>query len=187
MRTHNRGFTLIEVMVVLSILAIIAVLAYNFFGNTVKEAKLKQAATQTYKDMRVLNDAWDEYIRLNGAEFAYNPENTFADTVDAGIIKALPHPPSAAAGTGGLQPDYYVYDAWDNFAGTATQDRVIEMYNVNDAFCAQFNDLYTSLGSTVWDYQGQGNTYPAGEMAFCLKWQTTDVDGAEVMWILEAK
>ncbi len=54
---NNRAFTLIEVMVVLSILALIAILAYNFFGSTMKEATVSQAATKIYNDLRVISDA----------------------------------------------------------------------------------------------------------------------------------
>lgn len=180
---HNRAFTLIEVMVVLSILALIAILAYNFFGSTMKEATLTQAATKTYNDMRILSDAWDESYRKNGVELDYSADDDFSAAVTDGILKALPKPPAAAAGVGGLQPNYELWDAWDNFAGTATQDRVIEMYNVTDDFCKRYNELYTGLGSVVWDYNTLG-TYPPNEATFCFK-PSASLDQNETVMILE--
>ena len=44
-RKKMQGFTLIEVMVVLSILALVAILAYSFFGNTMKSDDMNDATS----------------------------------------------------------------------------------------------------------------------------------------------
>lgn len=61
----RRAFTLIEVMVVLSILAIIAILTYSFFGSVVKEAKLKHEVAVIEKSLLELQAAYDLYIMKN--------------------------------------------------------------------------------------------------------------------------
>lgn len=83
----NKGFTLIEVMVVLSILALIAILAYNFFGSTMKEAQIKQKTTQIFNDLRVVSDACELFYNKTGS---WPTDVDGNDLVNAGIIKAMP-------------------------------------------------------------------------------------------------
>jgi prepilin-type N-terminal cleavage/methylation domain-containing protein len=82
---NNRAFTLIEVMVVLSILTIIAILAYNFFGSTMKEAAEKQKSVEIYRALNVLADGFDLYYAKNGTETTFWP-----DLLTDGIIKSNP-------------------------------------------------------------------------------------------------
>lgn len=143
----RRAFTLIEVMVVLSILAIIAILAYNFFGSTMKEATLKQQATRIYNDLRVLSDATEKYFIDNGSYYAGGSDPALDPLVTSGILKSRP-----GKMHGG--------DAWWSFwttadrgGPTAAADTYLE-YGYDgaasiDELCRKYNEMFTSLGAGV--------------------------------------
>lgn len=141
----KKGFTLIEVMVVLSVLAIIAILAYNFFGGTMKEATVTQAAAKIADDMRVLDDGWNKYYIDNSAE----PAN-IAALVTAGTLKAVPSPPSN--GVAEAATVYVAADAVHTMSGTTSNDTLIYLDGVTADVCTEVNERYTDLGATVPDY-----------------------------------
>lgn len=139
---NRKAFTLIEVMVVLSILAIIAILAYNFFGGTMKEATLKNNAVKFWRAATILDAATSEYYRKNGSY----PANT-GDLVSAGIIKAVPEVP-----TGGSWS--FRNATGDRGGPTVAADIFWEWSqedNSLDAILTETNNLYTSLGATLPD------------------------------------
>jgi len=166
---NSRAFTLIEVMVVLSILALIAILAYNFFGGTMKEATLKQQTTKTYNDLRVVVDAMDLYYIKNGAY----PGST-ADLVTDGYLKSLP----TGLGTLPISIQKAMYDS----TGTATKDDVVRIGGggISDDQCKAYNDAYTSLGATIPDNAG---AVGAGA-TLCAFW---DGEGKHLWMVYEAK
>jgi len=132
----KRGFTLIEVLVVLSILAIVAVLAYNFFGSSMKEAKLTQATSKIYNDLRVLSDAAQVY------EVKHGTLNTdLAGLVADGIIKAAPTPdPAVMAIPGGNYE--YSYFAGDYLAPFGGDDDLVNLGGVNLEVCGAYNEKH---------------------------------------------
>lgn len=136
---NNRAFTLIEVMVVLSILALIAILAYNFFGSTMKEATLKQQVTKIYNDMRIIDDAIQLYYMENSTV------PTAAELISSGKLKSFPTPPVAAT--------YTINSTFANTAGTVAGDTVVGIWGASDVT----QDLCTAIN----DYSGNGQGYPA--------------------------
>lgn len=175
----KQAFTLIEVMVVLSILSIIAILAYNFFGGTMKEATLKQQVTKLYNDLRVLDDASNEYYRKNGSF-----PSVEADIVTAGIIKALPTPPSGAGTTAYLHNNSYAKYPDHNDAGdTSTSDGAWSTNNggISDELCAAFNE-YVGLAKAVHD-DSASETYPA--IYSCVTWDAVANSGNEIIAFFE--
>lgn len=161
----NRGFTLIEVMVVLSILAIIAILAYNFFGGTMREATLTQAITQIAKDMTTLNDAADKYYIEYGSKPGPFDVTFQNDLLSSGMIKAIPVPPPHTRRPIGSGEAYWVApDYWD-FTGDGVADDVIGL-DVTVEACDAFNAKYTQW-SAAWNYTDNANTSPVGAAIYC--------------------
>lgn len=151
----KKAFTLIEVMVVLSILAIIAILAYNFFGGTMKDANSKQAITKIYNDLRVIDDAVSKYEIDNGT---LPPDlNTL---VTSGIIKAIPQPPQQCwDGSGGFGYDYYPdYDVDMDADLNTVDDAATSLPNTNQSCAEDFNAAYNDI-SGIYVY-GTPTSYP---------------------------
>lgn len=139
----NKAFTLIEVMVVLSILALIAILAYNFFGGTMKEAKLKRDATVIYEGLRAVTDASELYYIKNSAW----PAN-LNDLVSGGFLKSVPPLVDSSIDSWPV-----IQTASDWGGPTNAADIGIYYYrglpSGGDLTCRKFNEMFTSLGGGV--------------------------------------
>lgn len=186
---QKRGFTLIEVMVVLSILALIAVLAYSFFGSSMREAKLSQAATKMYNDFRVINDAVERYEMETGSWPA-----DVAALVSAGYLKAVPQPIDAGFQRGAPYTGEYNFSAtYDNMNAGTVSDAAIVAYYFTDEFCSYLIAKYASAEGTLqsdqWDYEANGSLYPGavlgkGAQFYGIRWASADVDYCEVEWVV---
>lgn len=137
---NRHAFTLIEVLVVLSILALVAILSYNFFGGTMRDAAAVQGATKAYNDMRVISDALDLFELKTGAPLA---GSSLAPLVDGGYLKSLPTMTSSMA----LNPAVagYIYDsAMSDLDVDGDDDSYIATENVTMDICKAFNEKYAS-------------------------------------------
>ena len=118
---------------------IIAILAYNFFGGTMKEAKASQEATKYYNDGRVLTDAYDLYELKNPS---WNRSLTsgwpsLADLVSGGYLKAAP--------TGANGGSYTRYMDYMDFGGpSASNEALVEMEGISDEACRLYNLKYSN-------------------------------------------
>jgi prepilin-type N-terminal cleavage/methylation domain-containing protein len=183
---NRRAFTLIEVMVVLSILAIIAILAYNFFGSTMKSATTTQTAVKVYNDLVAISGAAELYAIDNGALPAGNNGQVEALILDGGYLKSWPVSPSSGG-------DYFYANAMDDMDGGAVADDVIYTNNFSDDVCVEFMSRYASglgtLQSAQWDYEGNTDQYPGavlgkGANVYGIKWSTADVDKCEIHMVM---
>lgn len=182
----NSAFTLIEVMVVLSILAIIAILAYNFFGSTMKEGKLTQASVQYFEGFRVISDAVEKYYLDTGAL----PVNAAA-LVSSGTLKALPTPPTGTYGGGST--DFGYIPGYDDMDSVGASDDTIYFDGVNEDVCLEFSKRYgvgpdSGAGTgAIWDYAGNTNTYPGSanraNRVYAISWGTAGK--CELDWVMQ--
>lgn len=173
MSKSQNGFTLIEVLVVLSLLALIAILAYNLFGNTMKDASYTAAATQIHKELTSLDAAMDEWSRINDGE-AYGAVIP-ADKIllQDGVIKASPIFPEAAKNS--TPPWEYRYQGIGFGYKTAANDLTIRAINVNDATCRKFNELFTPWGNYL-PLSGELSTATPPHMPVCVNHASADVN-----------
>jgi prepilin-type N-terminal cleavage/methylation domain-containing protein len=169
----TRAFTLIEVMVVLSILAIIAILAYNFFGSTMKQAAVSSQATQIYRDMLAIDTAYNLAAMKTGAHWevsapAVTPITNISTIIDDGGLRVVPTPPQNA-----YDPDEYFTwgyeygllgnNVWD-FGGPSTaKDLTIALFGVTRDVCQELNTKYSSVGATM------PTTYAKDVAFFCCE------------------
>jgi prepilin-type N-terminal cleavage/methylation domain-containing protein len=72
-KTHRHGFTLVEIMIVVAIIALLASIAVPNFMRARKRAQ----ATRILEDLRVIDNATDEYAIENNKTSGANP--VFAD------------------------------------------------------------------------------------------------------------
>ena len=156
---RNKGFTLIEVMVVLSILAIIAILAYNFFGSTMKEATESKTILKINNDLRVIAEAYEAYEMKTGVPaaavgvFAFSTLGNLDNLVDEGVLKSIPSP-SHPRGSADI---YYGVDRVNTYYGdTAKADTGVEAGYVTNDICEAYNEKYTSLGRVVYNLETAG-------------------------------
>ena len=182
---NNRAFTLIEVMVVLSILALIAILAYNFFGGTMKEASEKQAITKIFNDMRTLDDAYRLYQVKTGST-----PSTRAVMVSSGVLKSEPNPDSNYITN-------YIWDYQDsNYSlPTTALDDAIWGSNIPAAICKSWNEKYCpgcTEGADANQYLSSlhAGAYPANvdisNNRACLQNAAGDATGT-ILWIIDAQ
>jgi prepilin-type N-terminal cleavage/methylation domain-containing protein len=68
-KTHRRGFTLVEIMIVVAIIALLASIAVPNFMRARKRAQ----ATRILEDLRVIDNATDEYAIENNKTSGMNP------------------------------------------------------------------------------------------------------------------
>lgn len=175
----KRAFTLIEVMVVLSVLAIIAILAYNFFGGTMKDATLTQQVTKIKRDLQTISDAIILY-ESRGLGTISNVDADPSLLVSTGVLKSLPTPPPVF--TAGFETNQYRIDEqYDRFGpasvqapNPATDDDVVQVRNVTDDVCKKVNEENSWYSSyNIWDYNlanGEPARYPTEGIFFCVEW-----------------
>jgi type IV pilus assembly protein PilE len=83
MTKRNKGFTLIEVMIVVAILGILAGIAYNSYSNQVMRSNRSDA-------MATLNDVSQRLQRCYTTYSAYdNDDCTVYQTMDGGVIESF--------------------------------------------------------------------------------------------------
>lgn len=175
----TKAFTLIEVMVVLSILAIIAILAYNFFGGTMRDASMKQAATQLYRALQTIDDgATLEEIKTGQTWASYDLE----DLVTAGHIKSVPTPPSASicdGACGGMYSFMFV-DGYEDYDNNGQSDDVFIIGDLSHEFCGIFSDTHGLQG--MYDKALNGNTWSGWTPEPVAIWKYT-ATGCEIHFI----
>ncbi|WP_177566784.1 type II secretion system protein [uncultured Phascolarctobacterium sp.] len=91
---NKKGFTLVELVVVIAILGILAGLAIPYFLDSQAQARSAKAAA----DMRILQGAVEGYLAAgNTVALIGNPKtdgaNLFQNMKEKGFIAAIPEPP----------------------------------------------------------------------------------------------
>lgn len=127
-----------ELLIVIMVLALVAALLFGYLGNPLQKTSVQAATTQIVDNLRVLDEAWNQYYATNTAE----PSNIDA-LVNAGVIKSKPEPPSAAkktgySGTFAYSPNTADYD----IGGSTAKDTVIILAGVTDDVCKRVNYAY---------------------------------------------
>lgn len=189
----KRAFTLIEVMVVLSILAIIAILAYNFFGSTMKDASLTTEVVKVHNGLRVLADAHQEYIRKNGQDVPGHLDSNDGSMLTYFDVKSLPPEPKDnyqdfSGGRTAAHNDYNYDPANRNMnpAAGSTNDGLFNFAIVTDEFCVAYNARFApGLGTDMWRYPTTnpeaGPLNSAMQVTWCAKYETSNQN--YVFWI----
>lgn len=160
MERSARGFTLIEFMVVLSILALIAVLGYSYFGVLIHEARLSSEATKVHNSLLALVANSQEYIRRNGQPVP----GAHLDSYDGGMfdyleLKALSSEPADEYQdfTGGRTAETKDYSFDNNTesmdsANGASTDELFNFAIVTDDLCSKYNEMFAPAVGAAWKW-----------------------------------
>lgn len=179
---RRRGFTLIEILVVLSLLALVAVLAYGYFGDIYREVRSKQAASKIHRDLTAVSNAINQHLDGRNGIFMANPAHpahvaaavgaSRAILISKGYLKEEPKAKSTWAEPGCPTSVAYQYpqdstygktywnpdNAGSYFSYTHTGLRsFLLMRCVSDDICKQFNELGPLGTATIPNYTAQGN------------------------------
>ncbi|MBU1023706.1 type II secretion system GspH family protein [bacterium] len=117
--TNNKGFTLVELLVVVGILAILTVLAVPVYSRA-KNTALEAGAI---KGLEAMYDAYQLYYRDHG--FYPPARSTYSTEFYNHVRQYLPRDLNSATVTDGFIKGYEVRSLTRPFAGASTQNGVI--------------------------------------------------------------
>ncbi|MCL5237740.1 MAG: type II secretion system GspH family protein [Nitrospirae bacterium] len=139
---EQKGFTLVEIVVIIALLAIVALIVFQIFGNPFKQSSTDGNTTQIFEQFRAVEQGASQYYALNMKE---TPD--IATLTTAGILKTLPAPTTSAREptntyTSGytivLSNQYPSGTTITGFGGPAT-DTVAYLEGVTQDICSQVN------------------------------------------------
>lgn len=122
-KLNKKGFTLVEALIVIILIAIGAAIAFSFLGNPTREGRLTADVASIARDMSTVSEGWSKYFVTEGTYPA-----DFAALVADGTLKAVP----PMAGT-----DLAIEDSAD----TDTANYAVSPVVAPDV-CAAFNARY---------------------------------------------
>lgn len=151
----KKAFTLIEVMVVLTILALVAVLGYSFFGSVYQQAKTEQLAQQLHKDLGAYATAYEQYLGKYGDYPAGSNSITSGNApwiLSDGFLRDIHRVPAAATDPAyGAQSYYFSRSIVDGFGKIGYPDIVLYANYVKRDVCIAYNKLFVpALGERYW-------------------------------------
>lgn len=135
---NRKGFTLVEMLVILMIIGVIVAVLVGIMGNPVTEATKDGAVAKTGDDMRALKDAIDLHMVRGNAE-----PTAFSELLTAGIITQILVPSKNAGSGTAYTLDKVNYTAW----GTNAADVAIVLAGVKDTICDAFNVKYAGIAA----------------------------------------
>jgi prepilin-type N-terminal cleavage/methylation domain-containing protein len=135
------GFTLIELIIVITLVGIVVASLVGIFGNPLREASVDSAASQIGDHMRSISD---------GADYYYSKTTTEATTMSDltsganATLKTSPVAPlyaksSSYTGTYEYVLDTMSYTEWV----TTAADTVVVLDGLTDAVCTKINEKFT--------------------------------------------
>lgn len=131
---NKKGFTLVEMLVMLAVIGLIAGILFGVMGNVFGDSSVKAAAVQTSDGLRQLNDAAQNYQAQKAAKAA-----DWDTLVTAGMLTTLPPSPSTVGSP-----------AW-GYDSTTVAGKVfatLAIPTANAAVCQKINELYAGMGAT---------------------------------------
>lgn len=168
MKAHRSGFTLIEILVVISILAILAVIIVTAITGSLARAK-KTTAVSNIRSCRIMLQQYSTKIgqvyafpkRLThcSTKYGFTEEpNVFLDPADPGRGKNGPFAPGWDPSAANMA--WYNKDLGEGRAGSPPDELptsfVFEMADVNTSNPAMMGWLYKNPPPSVWDIDKDG-------------------------------
>ena len=139
---NQKGFTLVEMLIVIALIALAAVIMFGVLGNSYGDASVKQSATKLGDDMRAVNDASQKYMVDKGSE-ATALSGAGTALVDSGYMTMIPVAPSSAGATP-YAWDTSTYKGWSN---AANNDTVVKSTITSTPICQKINELFAGLAA----------------------------------------
>jgi prepilin-type N-terminal cleavage/methylation domain-containing protein len=133
----NRGFTLVEVLVMLAVIGLITGVLFGVMGNVFGDSSTKAAAIQISDGIRQISDGAQNYQAQKSMQAA-NP----GTLITAGLLNSMPPVPSAVGTTWAA--------AWGTDASRSGK-KLMTLSVTNDAVCQKVNELFAGLaaGATI--------------------------------------
>jgi prepilin-type N-terminal cleavage/methylation domain-containing protein len=134
------GFTLVELLVVITIIGIVVATLIGIFGNPLQDASTRNAGSQVGNHLRSINDGANYFFARTTVR-----ATTMADLTTGAnaTLTTPPVPPSFArvqghAGTYAYVINTTAYTQWR----TAAADTVAVLEGLTDDVCRMFNEMY---------------------------------------------
>jgi len=151
LKRNQKGFTLIEVLIVIILLGIIITFMFKYGGNIFSNASTQSSASKIVDDFRVIDDAASRYqmdkaanaTALSGAATTLTVAVTSSGTP---YLSSIPTPPSSGVTTGSS----YTWDnaTYTNTWGTAAADTVIALTTITSTeVCSEINRQFAGGAS----------------------------------------
>jgi prepilin-type N-terminal cleavage/methylation domain-containing protein len=123
---NQKGFTLVEMLIVLVLIGLAVALMVGIFGNPFSNASIDSAATRVIDDLRSIEGAAQAYKVKEAATPA-----DIAALVTKGYLKTTPVPPSALSGS--------TYTMALGTYKTSGEDMIATLDKVKDDICKAIN------------------------------------------------
>jgi prepilin-type N-terminal cleavage/methylation domain-containing protein len=157
------GFTLLEILVVITVIGIVIATLIGIFGNPLADATTRNAASQVSNHLRSISD---------GANYFFVRTTTRATTMAqlttgaAATLTSPPVPPpharsTAHTGTYAYALNTTTYTQWR----TTAPDTVVVLEGLTDESCRTFNEMYAGSATIFTAVQANRNIQcirPAG-------------------------
>lgn len=143
-RVLRKGFTLVEVLIVLIMIGVIAWLFISNFSNPIKSGTTQASANKIAEDMRSIADATDKYI----VEKQTNPlgvSHATAGLLENNYLKFAPIPTSVNTAYVWDETTYTGASSW----GTALADTALTTTTTSTALCQKINEMFTGAAATA--------------------------------------
>lgn len=149
---NNKGFTMIEMLIVIILIGFVITFLFNYLGNAFKGAASQQAASKISDDMRTISDAGARYqmeqatnaTALTGVATALDTKLSSSGTP---YIVTIPSPPTTGTTTGTAYTwDATAYTGW----GTSAPDSVITLPGITSIdVCEQINSQFAGIAANT--------------------------------------
>lgn len=140
--TGDKGFTLIEMVISIALLAIVIGVSISYYSATFGSSSAESAAVNIIDQMRILSDNIFEKSRESTGEVGKLSELTSGDKP---IITSLPNPPKRAKDKDFNLEDYKYSLASDDYSNysiwaSSLPDTVIVLPGVTENVCKRINE-----------------------------------------------
>jgi prepilin-type N-terminal cleavage/methylation domain-containing protein len=146
---NNKGFTMIEMLVVIILIGFVVSFLFNYAGNAFSNASSQQAASKIADDMRTISEAASRFTMEKATQatgFGTGATQLSAVSVQSGspFLSSLPNPPTSGT-TSGIA---YTWGTTDTAFGGTGNDAVVSLTGIaSKEVCQQINSQFAGAAS----------------------------------------
>jgi prepilin-type N-terminal cleavage/methylation domain-containing protein len=132
---NQKGFTLVEMLIVLVLIGLAIALMVGIFGNPFATASIDSTASRVIDDLRSIEGAAQSY-KAKEAATPTGISGAATCLVEKGYLKVKPTAPAPIPNTNEYT---WTTSGVTDFGGTAAADTIVTLGGINDDICKAIN------------------------------------------------